>query len=217
MIIRFDFPKVTAIGGTLQGHWLRGTPWGRRVYQYDREVRALETTFLRLVESALLEYDQMEESIRSFWETSTYVNFGAMNAAVSNAEICVTNMHRAARIFNRLLRRPNMNRELCQLLDFRGKAFRTDAVTGRLGDIRNAIHHFEDKLLGGEIGDDEWQSLAPTGPEQPMASEPGQTVKTIDRLCLGPHSVTFGELADWLAEMRQCAVLMAEFVPVPTE
>ncbi|AXS80632.1 hypothetical protein HYN24_11735 [Dechloromonas sp. HYN0024] len=79
--------------------------------------------------------------------------------------------------------------------------------------MRNEIHHLEDSVLDGLITQGQNFALRPDGPEVPHPTEENQTVKTIDRLIIGPHEILFRELRQWLQEMTDAVSKIAEVLP----
>ena len=53
------------------------------------------------------------------------------------------------------------------------------------------------------------------GPETLIPEEPGQTLKTYDRLQIGSYEITFLELCTWLNEMGRCADQISKFERSP--
>jgi hypothetical protein len=79
-----------------------------------------------------------------------------------------------------------------------------NSITKRLRELRDAIQHMEARVLRGEIAENTPFMLTATGPETPLndLSQPGQTLKIIDRLTLGGQEVKFEELVAWLLAYR---------------
>ena len=100
---------------------------------------------------------------------------------------------------------------LQQALNEERPRFVAAAASDQIRDMRNAIHHLEERVMDGSIEAQETFTLKPDGPETPHATEPGQTDKTIDRLIIGKQEIMFANLAAWLAEMGRFADKLANY------
>ncbi len=170
------------------------------------QVNALASTYVRLVEAALVEYRMGQPRLQEFWDTHDSVKLSAMHRAISpHFETCLTDMHRAIACFIRLRRHKELPDSLKAILSADKPGFIADRVSDRLREVRNATHHLEERVIKGEIEGGEAFVLSADGPETPHASEPNQTVKTIDRLKIGSSELLFSELASWLVEMGRFA------------
>ncbi len=58
------------------------------------QINALASTYVRLVEAALVEYRLGYLKLKEFWGTHTSVNLGAMHRSVSHFESCLSDMYR---------------------------------------------------------------------------------------------------------------------------
>ena len=66
-------------------------------------------------------------------------------------------------------------------------------------------HHLEEKVIDGDIAENERYVLSPEGREQPHPTEEKQTIKTFDRLVIGGREIRFSDMAEWLLEMQKVA------------
>ena len=73
-------------------------------------------------------------------------------------------------------------------------------IAGRVRRIRDLTQHVEEMLADGTIPNNANFMLMAEGDEVPVPGEPGQTIKTIDRLTIGKEEVLFTELHDWLTQ-----------------
>ncbi|MDM0109136.1 hypothetical protein QTH97_29640 [Variovorax sp. J22R24] len=177
----------------------------------DQITSVFVSTYMRLVESCVSEYRSAELMVESFWAESSSFKLSAMHRAVTHYETCITNAQRAIRSFNKLRRSKHLRPEVRAALAAHKHTFHKDQVSRRLGDIRDLIHHFDEALGKGEVTKGEPVLLQPTGPEAPVDTNPGQTVKTIDRLKIGPHEILLADLAQLLTEMGECAEIISQF------
>lgn len=210
MYVRFDIPEVLQHASGFQQYWAKSifiqTPSNRY------EINALTSTYVRLVETALVEYHLGAIELRRFWDSHSSVNFGAMLRSMSHFETCLSNMVRATNCFRRL-RKDRRQDPLAQMLRAEKADFASDDVMERFREVRNEIFHLEDSVMKGHIANGQSFSLRSDGPEQPHPAESGHTIKTIDRLVIGSHEVTFNELATWLTEMANFAKKIADYLP----
>jgi hypothetical protein len=190
-----------------------------RIYFYGahsrhRDVNALSNTYVRLVDAASTEYQLGAKALDQFWRNHESMELRAMNRSVSHFESCISDVHRAIRTY-RALRNHKSRDSLSVLLGTKKPLFATDAVASQIRALRDAIHHLDEKLYKGEIAEGESFSVRPDGPEVSHPAEPNQTIKTIDRLVFGKSQVLFRDLSQWLREMHEVAVMIAEYVRPP--
>jgi hypothetical protein len=210
MYVEFDLPEVPLHDASLRQYWLKILSIRSPSDRY--QINALTNTYIRLVEAALYEYTEGSRSVREFWGTHTSFNLGAMHRSTHHFEACISNMYRATNCFCRL-RRDRLHDPVAMSLSQHRFKFATDGVANRLGTIRNEIHHLEEIVMQGRIGDGQPFALKADGPEVPHATERNQTIKTIDRLIIGSSEITFRELAKWLDEMGLAASRIADALP----
>ncbi|MDZ7910028.1 MAG: hypothetical protein U5N10_18615 [Gemmobacter sp.] len=210
MLVEFDLPEVHEPSAEFSSYWIRyifvSSP------SQDRTVNALASTYMRLVEGAIIEYRLASTALREVWSDHTAVQLRKMHRAISHFESCVTNMHRAISTYRRLRNHPTRDPMSATLVEPK-PGFVSDKVATPIRNVRDAIHHLEEKLMGGEIRDGTQIALAATGPEVPHPHEAGQTIKTIDRLSIGDHDLLFREIARSLGEMEAMAIKIAQFDP----
>lgn len=208
MYVEFDLPQIPEQASGFTQYWLKALFIQSPSNRY--QINALTSTYVRLVEAALIEYNFGAIQLRELWSTHSSFNLGAMHRSMSNFETCISNMYRATNCFRRLRRDKN---PLSQMLRAKRANFATDLITGKFRTIRNEIHHLEELVMKEQIADGQPFALKPDGPEIPHPTEPNQTIKTIDRLVIGTREVRFAELAEWLSEMANYAVHIANFLP----
>lgn len=210
MYIEFDLPEIQEYASGFPQYWLKSLFIQSPSERY--QINALTSTYVRLVEAALVEYQSGAARLREFWSTHSSLNLGAMHRSMSHFETCISNMYRATNCFRRL-RRDRQQDPLSRELNIEKASFASDSVADRFRTIRNEIHHLEEMVMEGHIADGQPFALKPDGPEIPHPTEPNQTIKTIDRLVIGAREMRFSELTTLLKEMASVAVRIAEFLP----
>lgn len=204
MYVIIKIPEVGVSHLVFASYWLTNT-FGPGV-SGDYQVRALATTFVRLVESAVRRYRQGVAGTQEYWGTHDKIAFGAIQEATSHFESCVSDMHRAINCFTRLRRHQRLG--ALAAINNRRPVFVSDQVHDQLRNARNEIHHMERMVMDGEVSEGQSISIRADGPEVIHPSEDGQTIKTIDRLAVGRYEILFSDVAEWLAEMAEFCELM---------
>jgi hypothetical protein len=210
MYVLFNIPEIDRHSRDFSGFWLRTmfiSPVSTNV-----QVRALCTMYMRLVEAALLEYAMGHEALLQFWNTHTSIALGAMHQSVSHFEHCLSDTDRARKVFSRL-RRHREAGDLGRVLNNPQPNFAKAEFGNKLRDIRNEIHHAEEILMDGRLGDGNPIMLRADGPETVHPTEVNQTNKLIDRLEVGSRVLLFSELSAALNEMGQCCEKISTMVP----
>jgi hypothetical protein len=209
MIIATAQPPVPDFRAAFSHYWNKAIFAGPP--SDDHATRAYVTTYMRLVESCLSEYRAADLKLQDFWVESSSFKLSLAHTAISHFETCITNAQRAIRCFNKF--RASQYLHATVQIELKGHAhtFHTDKVAKRLRDIRDTIHHFDRAIEKREVAYGEPFTLQPTGPDVPVEGEPGQTIKTIDRLQIGPHELLLADLAKWLTEMGECAEIISRF------
>ena len=210
MYVEFDLPAVPEPRTAVSNYWLRyffaGSP------SQNHQINALASTYMRLVEAAIIEYGLGSAALRQVWDDHTSIGLGAMHRSISHFESCLSDMHRAINAYRRLRRHKAMDPLSLHLADQK-PAFATDAIAGQVRQMRDEIHHLEERVVDGRIAEGQPIALKPDGPEVPHPTEQGQTVKTFDRLAIGGRELTFSSIAVWLQEMSAVAAKIAQYEP----
>jgi hypothetical protein len=209
MYICFDVPDINEHQNGFPRYWLRMLFISSVSQNY--QINALTTTYIRLVEAALVEYRFGQDKLKEFWNTHTSINLSAMHRAVSHFESCLSDMHRAIKCFRRLRRHKDLPDSLRQVLKAEKPGFGTDRVFDQLRSFRNEVHHLDDLVMDGRLQEGQPIALKPDGPEVPHSTEPNQTNKTIDRLVIAERELKFADLAAWLTEMGRFAEKIAAY------
>lgn len=209
MYVHIQVPDIADYPQGFPSYWLKRTFLNSISTSYH--INALATTYVRLVEAALTEYRLGQVKLKEFWNTHTSLNLSAMHRSISHFESCLFNMNRAINCFTRLRRHKDLPAALQQTLDEERPKFIADAVASQIRDMRNAVHHLEERVMDGRIAEGENFTLRSDGPEAPHATEVGQTNKTVDRLVIGKQEIMFSDLATWLVEMAQFADRLAGY------
>ncbi len=210
MYIEFELPEIHEYPSGFPQYWVKTLFIHSPSNRY--QINALTSTYVRLVEAALFEYQAGSVKLKEYWATHSSLNLGAMHRSMSHFESCISNMYRAINCFLKL-RRDRKQDPLSLLLNAEKAGFAADSVANRIRTIRNEIHHLEEMVVKERIADGQPFALKPDGAERPHFTEPNQTIKTIDKLVIGSREVRFNELAIWLTEMSHFAAKIADFSP----
>lgn len=212
MYVTIEVPEIREFPRGFPKFWLKSL--FIRTVSSNYQVNALASTYVRLVEAALVEYRLGAENMREFWDPrrGDSLNLGAGFRATSHFENCLSDMYRAANCFRRLRRHRDRD-PLSVALNDEKPSFATDAVADRFVQMRHEIHHLEELVMDGRVQEGQPFALKPDGPETPHATEANQTNKSIDRLVIGDRELRFRELATWLRDMGCVAQKIAEFGP----
>lgn len=211
MYIEFDLPDLSESAGGVPQYWMKTLFVQAASSRY--QINALTSTYVRLVEAALIEYQLGALKLREFWGTHTSLNLGAMHRSMSHFETCLSNLYRATNCFRRL-RRDRGQDPISRKLSRERANFATDPVADRFRLVRNEIHHLEEMIMDRRISEGQPFGLKPDGPEVAHPTEPNQTIKTIDRLVIGEREVRLSEISNWLTEMLSFANKIADYLPI---
>jgi len=203
MYVSIEVPEIDEYPNGFPRYRLKGLFIGPVSSSF--QINALSTTYIRLVEAALVEYRLGQSKLKEFWGTHTSLNIRAIDRAISHFESCLSDMHRAINCFTRLRRHKELPEGLRLALNEEKPRFVADQISDQLRAIRNEIHHLEDLVMDGRLQEGQAFALMPDGPETPHPTEPNQTVKTIDRLVIAQRELQFSHLATWLTEMGRFA------------
>ena len=210
MIVDFTLPEVSVPTSAMSDYWLRyffvGSP------SQNRQVNALASTYMRLVEAAIVEYGLGSEALRQVWADQSLLGLRAMHRSISHFESCLSDMHRAIAAYRRLRNHPDRDPLSLYLTDVK-PAFISDKIAFQVRNMRDAVHHSEEMMVNGEAAEGQPIALKPDGDDVPHPTEVGQTIKTFDRLAIGKHLLKFSDIADWLTEMSVVAAKVAQFDP----
>ena len=155
-------------------------------------------------------------ALREFWANHNSLGLPMMHRFISHFETCVSDVHRAIDAYRRL-RNHNSRDALSLHLAEHKPAFVSDSVANRFREVRDAIHHLPEKLGKGEVTEGQFIALKPDGPEEPHPTETGQTIKTFDRLAIGPHELLFAAIAQTLTELVATTEKIAKYQPDRTK
>jgi hypothetical protein len=104
----------------------------------ERSAVGLFTNFVRLVDKALREYDAARTELYNYVEPTSVLRVSPYLRAIDHMENCVGATHRAA-LNARALREMKIGRAARRL---------TERQEQRLGSVRHAIEHSDEKILG---------------------------------------------------------------------
>lgn len=203
MYVEFNVPDVDGFPNGFPSYWSHVLFIG--VLTDIFQINALATTYVRLVEAALVEHKLGKAHLLEYWSTRSSINLSAMNRSVSHFESCLSDMHRAINCFTRLRGHKFLPKGLKLILSEDQPRFVANYVAGQLRNIRNEIHHLEELVMDGRYEQGQPIALQADGPEVPHATEANQTIKTIDRLKIAGRELSFSDLAAWLTEMGRFA------------
>ena len=205
MYVEFDLPAISEARAAISDYWGRyffvGSP------SQNHQVNVLASTYMRLVEAATVEYGLGSAALRQFWSKPS-LGLRVMHRSISHFESCISDMHRAISAY-RHLRNHRARDSLSVYLTDQKPAFISDKIAFQIRNMRDAIHHLEDKVMKGEVTEGQSIALKPDGAEVAHPTESCQTIKTFDRLVIGPHELTFSDIAAWLQEMLTVAARIA--------
>lgn len=210
MYVHIEAPEITEYAAGFPQYWLKSIFIQSVSTRY--QVNALASTYVRLVEAAITEYNLGIVKLREFWNMHTSLNLGAMHRSMSHFESCLSNMYRATNCFRKLRRHRDQD-PLSVALNADKPSFATDAIADRFRLMRHEVHHLEELVMDGRLQEGQSFALRPDGLETAHPTEANQTIKTVDRLAIGTREVYFVELAKWLKEMARVAETIAEFGP----
>jgi len=209
MYVEFNLPIVPEMRTAVSNYWVQHYFVGSPSQNY--QINALTTTYMRLVEAAIIEYGLGSTALRQVWDDHASMSFlNAMARSISHFESCLTDMHRAINAYRRLRRHKSIDPLSVYLADQK-PAFAADGIAGPVRQMRDDIHHLEEMVVEGRISEGQFIALIPSGPEVPHPTEQGQTIKTFDRLVIGDRELTFTNIAAWLEEMSAVAVRIAQY------
>lgn len=203
MRVNIEIPDIVVYEHGFANFWLDFRYSGKS--PADDKVRILTMTYMRLTEAALTEYRLGKEKVEEFWTTHSHFNFGAALRATTHFECCLADMKLGIRVFTVLRKDKALPCRMRTYLSQHKPKFVKDAENKTLLEMRDEIHHVEEHVIRGKIIPDQYIALLPTGPETDHPTEPGQAVKTIDRLVIGGYELLFSDLAALLKEMVEFA------------
>jgi hypothetical protein len=206
MYVKLELPDVKVSYTAFGNFWLNSMFVGG--VSSDQQIQVLASTFVRLVESAIREYNLGVARTKEYWGTHDKIALGAMQQATSHFESCVSDMHRAVKCYRRLRRHPKLG-ALISINDKR-PGFVSASIHDQLRNARNEIHHMEDLIMSGDVPLDKSVAIRADGPEVPHPSEQNQTIKTIDRLTVGNCELKTADIRDWLLEMAEFCELLGK-------
>jgi len=213
MYVELELPTPPDVRNAVSQYWSRylfvGSP--SDLYQ----INALATTFMRLAEAAIEEYRLGAEALRRFWAPNrTSFDLSSMHRAIFHFESVLSAIHRAIDTYRRL-RAHQAQDPLTLHVQALKPSFVSDRVANRFRDARDIIQHLSEMVMNGQVAEGQPVALKPEGPEVPHQSEPGQTVKTFDRLVAGPYELQFREVVATLEELAEAAAHIAKFARQP--
>lgn len=209
MILAERIPELSEYPSGFPGYWLSLIFTDKLDSSYV--AKALVTNYVRHVESAYSHYrNGRSEALKFINHDGSSIPLYAFLNSSSEFEGCIGNMHRAGQCMRGIVRNlavPQPIRDLFQPKP----AFIQPQIADRIRDLRHSVQHTYEKIAKGHISNDSPFVLAIDGEEVPVpeSDQPGQTLKTFDRLRIGSEFITFSDLKSVLAEMGHCAERLA--------
>ena len=191
MKFNFDAPDLSGLGelSTLFA--------ARRIFQRagptHHEVYALTMNYIRLVDTAIREYENGRRMLSRF-EEATSAGLNLMFRASSHFEVCIDALKRALNHLKKLRAHKDVPQSMKDLLPSKLLVL-TGTVEGHMTTMRDAIQHLEKDILKGEIVAGQALCLMPVE----------------DGLELGDYKIHFRDLAKWLRELHQRAEALAHY------
>lgn len=186
------------------------------------KVNVLTSTFVGLAQNVEVEYKQACVYVEDLYVHSRKnggFSLGSMHMMSRRFEDVISNAHRSIRAFTKLRGHKDAPRHFRDYLNANRPAFSSDAIADRVRDMRNAIHHLDEKLGNGEVEEGQPVHVKLDGSELPVpdSEQPNQTLMIYDRIALGPHVISLSELCDWINEMGRQAEYIAAYNITPPE
>lgn len=197
--------------------------WGKQIFigHFSDEsiVVTLSTTFVRCVFAAREDYIAAAQHLRNVWEppNQTQLRVSDMYRSISRFESCITYMYLSQRSLRELRKCQELTaRERTVLCDTKQKPSFLRASGELIGKMRNKMQHIEEELAKGKLKGDLPIMIQSTGPEVSLndPTQPGQSIKTIDRLLVHECEVRFAVLAGWLCEMVDYVNRIHSLMPI---
>ncbi len=216
MYVELDLPTPPDIRESVSAYWSHYLLVGSPSHRY--QINALATTFMRLSEAAIEEYTLGSQALMRFWAPNrTRLDLSSMQRSIFHFESSLTAIHRAIDTYRRLRSLREQEPLVLHVQELK-PSFVSDRVAKRFREVRDVIQHLSEMVRNGQVVEGQPIALKPEGPEVPHATEPGQTVKTFDRVVVGPYELPFRDVVFTLEELATAAAHVARFNrPVPPE
>tara|TARA_B100000614_G_scaffold257246_2_gene277146 strand:- start:121 stop:699 length:579 start_codon:yes stop_codon:yes gene_type:complete len=165
---------------------------------------SLIESMIRIIEHASFEYMQGKYVSENLWmdEDRRFINLHAHLYASSCFENCIGDVHRTICHVNSIRGRQTIFPEARNILP-RSLPIYKASLRDQIRDLRRLIQHKEDRILVGEIVEGEAFMANLTGPE--ILTSDNNTLKILDRIELGAHSIRCATLSQALIQLRECA------------
>lgn len=200
MIVTTLIPALPDKSDKFKNFWL-DTHFGP-MPSADRVDDAWAFMFVRRVDAAMTEYRLGAEQVNACWNNHASMGILENNRAVCHFETCINCTHVARSCFEQLRDSNTVPAKLHSALAALTPSFLLyTKANDPLRLVRNGIQHGDEWILEGKIDVGQNHTLRADGIDQPLPEDAGQTIKNVDRLLLGEHSILFTDLARWLEEM----------------
>ncbi len=149
MIVNIEIPELEERPDGFPAYWLQSFFIG--TVSNNFQIYALANTYIRLVEASAVEYRLGRAKVEEFWNTHDSFNLTAMHRCIAHFDACVLDVHRALRCYIRLRKHKELSQSFIAMLTEDRPAFIADQVTKKVREVRNEIHHLEEKVMNGRI------------------------------------------------------------------
>ena len=208
MIFAHEIPELSGHPSGFPGYWVMLIFTGTLDQSYA--AKALVSNYVRHVEAASTYRKGRAQALKFIHHDGSSVPIYDFLAASSEFEHCIGDTHRAIQCMRGIIRNQAVPQVIRNLFSHK-PGFTKSATMNQVKNIRNAVQHTYDMIAKGEISEDSPYVLAIDGLEVPVADsdQPGQVLKTFDRLRIGSQHITLEELRIVLEEMGACAERIA--------
>ena len=209
MYFAHEIPELTVYPRGFPGYWLGAVFAG--TFDWESGGKSLVTAYVRFVEAAYRRYREGREGALTFIDSDgSAVPIGAYMYACTSFEDCVSHMHRAIQCITGIRKNRIIPEQLRALLADRPN-FLLNRTPDRIRELRNTIQHNYQALFDGQIAPGSPTSLMVEGHEEPVLGQPGQILKTWDRIQIGQQSILLRDLHAWLVAMGDCADAISRY------
>ena len=183
-----EMPDLNGLDGKLVLNQMLNAVF-RKAGPKERLARGLWFNYVRLVDQTIWEYNAARESLQKYIDTpNNEFSPSFLFRTSAHLETCINTIRRAIR-FARRMRRHQHSPSISKL------PVLSDSVGKRIDGIRNAVEHLEEEILNGKIGE----------------GEPTTLIVKSDSIELANIEIFYSELADWIKELHELAVSMADY------
>jgi len=154
----------------------------------DPKSYAFVMNFIRVVDKLIVEYERTRAALNEYVSTPNNV-ISPLIYATNNCESCITTMVRAIKLGRRIRRDQNgppIAKKMPVLFD---------SIWSKLNEMRGAIEHIDE-----QFSNNTW-----------VPGEPVCLLLKSDRLELTGREILYVELADWVRQLNNLAIQLAQY------